>query len=155
MSVRIQSEDFDMAAEMKALSESEEGQSPGAISVFSGLVRDYHGDKRITALTLEHYPEMTQKELERIRHEAMQRWALSKAVIIHRIGRLLPAEQIVFVGCAAAHREEAFNATQFIMDFLKTQAPFWKAEEIDGETRWVNAEASDEAAAARWLKNSD
>jgi molybdopterin synthase catalytic subunit len=155
MGVRIQTEDFNVSDEIKALSQGKVGAIPGAVATFTGLVRDRHHDKTITAITLEHYPGMTEKEMGRIRDEAMTRWPLSQAVVIHRVGRLLPADQIVFVGCASSHRKAAFDAVCFIMDFLKTDAPFWKAEEIDGGVNWVDARTSDNLAAARWAKDSD
>ena len=119
---------------------------------FTGLVRDLYQDKTITAMTLEHYPGMTEKELTRIYEEAMARWPISKATIIHRVGRLEAGEQIVFVGCASAHREAAFEACHFIMDFLKTDAPFWKAEESEAGINWVDARDSDRSALKKWQK---
>lgn len=148
--IRIQHDDFDHAAETRALGARGDGGWPGAVVTFTGLVRDHAGEATITAMTLEHYPGMTEAELTRIRDEAMARWPLSRAVIIHRIGRLEPGDQIVFVGCASAHRDAAFEAARFIMDFLKTDAPFWKAEETGGKTRWVDARDSDTAAKKRW-----
>ncbi|PDH65333.1 MAG: hypothetical protein CNE91_03350, partial [SAR116 cluster bacterium MED-G04] len=109
--------------------------------------------QNITAMTLEHYPGMTEKELARIRQEAMDRWPITKAVIIHRIGRLEAGAQIVFVGCASPHRDAAFEAARFIMDFLKTDAPFWKAEEKNGEIAWVDARESDDRAKLRWQQD--
>ena len=157
MSVRVQEEDFDIAAETRALSHasdeggaSEGAGSAGAVVTFTGLVRDMAGTQAITAMTLEHYPGMTERALERIRQDAMMRWPLSNATIIHRIGRLLAGEQIVFVGCASAHRDAAFEAARFMMDYLKTDAPFWKAEEHDGKITWVTAQESDSVAVARW-----
>ena len=133
MTVRVSTEDFDPAAEMASLAAAGDDGFPGAVVTFTGLVRDIAGDSRITAMTLEHYPGMTEAELNRIRDEAMSRWPLSRAIIIHRIGRLMAGEQIVFVGCASPHRDAAFEAARFMMDFLKTDAPFWKAEERDGD----------------------
>lgn len=164
MSIRVQTEDFDMAAEYRALSDAQTGQTsghtsghttgqvPGAVVTFTGLVRDLYQDKTITAMTLEHYPGMTEKELTRIYEEAMARWPISKATIIHRVGRLEAGEQIVFVGCASAHREAAFEACHFIMDFLKTDAPFWKAEESEAGINWVDARDSDRSALKKWQK---
>ncbi|MCE2517300.1 MAG: molybdopterin synthase catalytic subunit MoaE [Alphaproteobacteria bacterium] len=153
MTVRVQTEDFDAGAEIGALSSAEPGAIPGAVVSFTGLVRDRHGGKIVHAMTLEHYPGMTEKELMRIRDEAMARWPITKATIIHRVGRLLAADQIVFVGCASPHRDAAFEAARFMMDFLKTDAPFWKAEETEDGTQWVDARDSDNAAAARWSKD--
>ena len=157
MTVRIQTEDFNAGAEIAALSAAEPGTIPGtipgAVVSFTGLVRDRHGGKPVHAMTLEHYPGMTEKELLRIRDTAMARWPISRATIIHRVGRLLAADQIVFVGCASPHRDAAFEAARFMMDFLKTDAPFWKAEETDDGTHWVEARDSDNDAAARWSKD--
>ena len=153
MDIRIQEEDFDIAAEMEALGAAGADGHPGAVATFTGHVRGKAGGREIAAMTLEHYPGMTEAELARIRDEAMARWPLSKAVVIHRTGRLLPGDRIVFVGCASAHRDAAFEAARFIMDFLKTDAPFWKAEEIDGEAVWVEAAESDSLARERWRKD--
>ena len=150
MGVRVQSGDFDAASEMRALGEAGPGGYPGAVVAFTGLVRDMAGGRPVTAMTIEHYPGMTESEIERIRGEAMERWPLEKAVVIHRTGRLLAGERIVFVGCSSAHRDAAFEAARFIMDFLKTDAPFWKAEESDGEVTWVEASESDAKARQRW-----
>ncbi|MGU9961944.1 MAG: molybdopterin synthase catalytic subunit MoaE [Candidatus Puniceispirillales bacterium WSBS_2018_MAG_OTU23] len=148
MTVRIQTDDFDIGVETDLL----RSNNAGAVVSFTGLVRDLHGDTTITAMTLEHYPGMTEKELHRIRDEAIARWPISNATIIHRVGRLLPADKIVFVGCTAPHREAAFDATRYIMDFLKTDAPFWKAEESENGVTWLDARDSDRSAAARWKK---
>ena len=156
MTIRVQTEDFDMAAEYRALSTASVGETPnasvGAVVTFTGLVRDLYQDKTIHAMTLEHYPGMTEKELTRIYDEAMSRWPITKATIIHRVGRLLAGDQIVFVGCASAHREAAFEACHFIMDFLKTDAPFWKAEETDAGITWVDARDTDKTALKKWQK---
>jgi molybdopterin synthase catalytic subunit len=153
MSIRISPDDFDPASEIAALQEPDDDGYPGAVVTFTGLVRDMAQDSKITAMTLEHYPGMTESELARIRDEAMQRWPLTKAVIIHRIGRLTAGEQIVFVGCASSHRDAAFDAARFMMDFLKTDAPFWKAEERGGEVTWVEEKESDNAARERWQRD--
>lgn len=150
MTIRVQTEDFDISQEIKALSAAPAGEIPGAVVSFTGLVRDRHSGKSITAMTLEHYPGMTEKELTRIRDEAFARWPITKATIIHRVGRLMAADQIVFVGCASPHRDAAFEAARYIMDFLKTDAPFWKAEETEEGVKWVDARESDRSAAARW-----
>ena len=146
MSVRVQTEDFDVGVESRAL----QAETVGGIALFVGTVRGLSSDDGVTAMTLEHFPGMTESELERIEAEARQRWPLEDVTIIHRVGRLLPGEQIVMVAAASAHRQAAFDAAQFIMDFLKTDAPFWKAEERDGKTSWVEAKDSDDAARARW-----
>ena len=146
MSVRVQTGDFDVGAESRAL----QAETVGGIALFVGTVRGLSSDDGVTAMTLEHFPGMTESELERIEAEARQRWPLEDVTIIHRVGRLLPGEQIVMVAAASAHRQAAFDAAQFIMDFLKTEAPFWKAEERDGKTSWVDAKDSDDAARDRW-----
>ena len=150
MTIRVQTEDFDLAAEYQLLRQAPQGELPGAVVTFTGLVRDLYKGKTITAMTLEHYPGMTEKELTRIYDEAMARWPIQKTTIIHRVGRLMASDQIVFVGCASAHREAAFEATHFIMDFLKTDAPFWKAEETDAGINWVDARDSDRSALKKW-----
>ena len=123
MTVRVQSEDFDVGAESRAL----QAETVGGIALFVGTVRGQSSDDGVTAMVLEHFPGMTEGELERIEAEARARWPLEDVTIIHRVGRLLPGEQIVLVAAASAHRRAAFDAAQFIMDFLKTDAPFWKA----------------------------
>ena len=146
MAVRVQTEDFDVGAESRAL----QADTVGAIALFVGTVRGLSSDNGVTAMTLEHYPGMTESELERIETEARARWPLDDVTIIHRVGRLEAGDQIVLVGAASAHRQAAFDAAQFIMDFLKTDAPFWKAEERGDETTWVDARESDDAARKRW-----
>ena len=142
--IRIQAADFDAAAELAALR-----PGAGAVASFTGLVR---GEAGLTALTIEHYRAMTQKQIARIADEAASRWPLTGITVIHRIGRLEPGAQIVLVAVAATHRGEAFAACEFLMDYLKTEAPFWKQEEFGAVTHWVEARSSDEAAAARWKK---
>lgn len=145
MSVRVQTDDFDIAAECDALN----GQkfAAGALSTFTGLVR---GDDDLIALTLEHYPGMTEREITRHVEQAHARWPLLGTTVIHRVGRLVPGDRIVFVGVAAPHRQPAFEACEFLMDYLKTRAPFWKEEERAGGRIWVQSRDSDEAAAQRW-----
>lgn len=150
MTIRVQEDDFDLAAEYQRLSTAPKGALPGAVVTFTGLVRDLYKGKEIHAMTLEHYPGMTEKELIRIRDEAQARWQLQNVTIIHRVGRLMAGDQIVFVGCSSAHREAAFEAAHFIMDFLKTDAPFWKAEETDEGINWVDARDSDRSALDKW-----
>jgi molybdopterin synthase catalytic subunit len=146
MSVRVQSEPFDMGAEVRAFSEAATGA--GAVVTFSGLVRDEGGT--LSAMEIEHYPGMTEKALGQIRDEAMARWSLADALIIHRFGLLEPGEQIMMVATAARHRADAFAAAEFLMDYLKSRAPFWKKERsAEGET-WVAAKSEDEAALKRW-----
>lgn len=146
MAVRVQTEDFDVGAESRAL----QAETVGGIALFVGTVRGLSSDDGVTALVLEHFPGMTESELERIETEARARWPLEEVTIIHRVGRLLPADQIVLVATASAHRQAAFDAAQFIMDFLKTDAPFWKAEERGNDRHWVEARDSDNAARGRW-----
>ncbi len=146
--IRVQSEDFDAGAEIAA--SRERAGDAGGLCSFIGVVREGAGPEAIVAMTIEHYPGMTEKELARIEAEALQRWPLEDVVIIHRIGRLVPGDQIVLVLCVSAHRKAAIEATEFLIDWLKTKAPFWKSEEAAGETRWVAARASDDEAAAKW-----
>lgn len=145
MTVRVQQEDFDLGAEAEALGR---GGEAGAVVTFTGHVRG--AADGVEAMTLEHYPGMTEAALEEIEAEAMRRWPLTGAVIIHRVGRLLPGERIMMVATASPHRAAAFEAAEFLMDYLKTRAPFWKKEETGGEARWVDAREADDTAAARW-----
>ena len=142
--VRVQIEDFDVGAEDERL----QGASPevGAVVSFVGTVRG--GEVR--SMTLEHYPGMTEKSLEALVEEARRRWFLTAVTVIHRVGRLMPGERIVFVGVASRHRADAFAACEFLIDRLKTEAPFWKKEETEGVARWVEARESDEKRARRW-----
>lgn len=149
MSVRISEDDFDIAAEHEVLKSSD----AGAIVTFTGTVRDLTDGGGLNAMTLEHYPGMTESEIESIIVEAKTRWPLKKITVIHRVGRLLPKENIVFVGCSSAHRGAAFDGANFIMDFLKTKAPFWKLEDGPDGAVWVDARASDMAAISRWNKS--
>lgn len=148
MSVSVQEADFDVGAEIAALSTG--CAEVGAVASFVGLVRDSGQGKNVQAMTLEHYPGMTETALAEIVAQARQRWALLEVRVIHRHGRLLPGDRIVFVGVASAHRGDAFAACQFIMDYLKTRAPFWKREETPDGSHWVDAKESDDQAAARW-----
>lgn len=143
--IRIQRDDIDVAAETAALA-SRSGDA-GAIVTFAGLVRT---DGGLRALTLEHYPAMTEREIARHAEEARKRWPLLGITIVHRVGRLVPAERIVFVAVAAMHRHAAFEACEFLMDYLKVRAPFWKQEERDDGTSWVETRESDDLAAGRW-----
>ena len=146
MRIRIQPEAFDLNAEVTALAE---GGASGAVATFTGHVRQEDG---LTGLTLEHYPGMTEAEITRMAEEAARRWPLTGVTVIHRVGTLKPGEPIVLVAVAAAHRAEAFAACEFLMDYLKTQAPFWKEETRGGARSWVAAKESDDAAAERWKK---
>ncbi|MEL6477388.1 MAG: molybdopterin synthase catalytic subunit MoaE [Pseudomonadota bacterium] len=144
--ISIQTEDFDIAAESRRLTAGK--TDIGAVASFTGLVRG--SDETTRAMKLEHYPGMTERALSAIAAEASSRWPLQGIRIIHRVGRLLPGEQIVLVLTASRHRAAAFEAAHFIMDYLKTRAPFWKREETPEGARWVDARDSDDHAAARW-----
>lgn len=148
--IRVQREDFDIGAELDALTRG--NATIGGLASFVGLVRDLGGDLR--AMTLEHYPGMTERELEAIDAEAQRRWPLQATLIIHRYGRLEPGDRIVLVATASAHRQAAFESCQFLMDWLKTKAPFWKLEETAAGEKWVEAHAADDAAAKRWQARS-
>ena len=149
--IRVQREDFDVGAEMARLSDGRHGV--GGVCAFVGLVRDLAGEAAVGAMTLEHYAAMTEKELTRIEDEARSRWDLVDSLIIHRYGRLEPGDRIVLVATASAHRQAAFEACHFLLDWLKTQAPFWKLEETPDGPQWVDAQASDDEAAARWVRD--
>jgi molybdopterin synthase catalytic subunit len=148
MNVRVQTGDFDVSAEMAALRKG--NAKIGAIASFVGLVRDLNEGDAVSTMTLEHYPGMTEKALEQIIAQAQSRWDIYDALVVHRVGTLLPLDQIVLVIVTSAHRGEAFAACEFLMDYLKTQAPFWKKEETPKGGRWVDARESDDTAAARW-----
>lgn len=145
--IRVQTEDFDIGAELKALTDGR--TDIGAVVTFSGLVRDTNGGT-VSSMELEHYPGMTEKELSRIEAEAHKRWPLQASLIVHRVGKLSPGDNIVLVVAASAHRQAAFDAASFLMDYLKTRAPFWKREETGDKSRWVDARESDGKAAAKW-----
>ena len=146
--VRVQAADFDAGRELDALTRGR--TDVGAVASFVGLVRSANDGSAVNGMTLEHYPGMTERALEEICAKAHARWDLADTVVIHRVGALAPGERIVLVGVASAHRGEAFAACEFIMDFLKTRAPFWKKEETPEGGRWVDARESDEIAAGRW-----
>jgi molybdopterin synthase catalytic subunit len=148
MSVRVQTEDFDAGQELAELRHGD--RAVGAVAAFIGTVRDVNADAAVASMTLEHYPGMTEKALQAIVDDAKARWDITDALVIHRVGALKPADQIVLVGVTSAHRGEAFAACEFIIDYLKTRAPFWKKEETSAGARWVDARASDDDAAARW-----
>lgn len=150
MTVRIQEADFDLGAEIAALRAND--PRIGALVSFVGLVRDISEGSSISEMTLEHYPGMTEKALEEIVAEAKVRWEIYGALVIHRVGPLKPCAQIVLVAVTSAHRGEAFAACEFIMDYLKTRAPFWKREATPEGARWVDARDSDDSAATRWQK---
>jgi molybdopterin synthase catalytic subunit len=146
--IRVQQEDFDVGAEIKALTKG--NPSIGGVVSFIGLVREIAGDRSIDTMALEHYPGMTEKMLARIEEEAQERWNLDASLIIHRYGPLNPGDQIVLTITASAHRQDAFEANEFLMDWLKTKAPFWKREAGADGDNWVEAKDSDDVAAARW-----
>ena len=148
MPVRVQREDFDIGAEIAAFRRANPGI--GAIASFIGLVRDVNEGDSVAAMMLEHYPGMTEKALEDIVAQAKARWDIIDALVIHRVGELKPLDQIVLVVVTGAHRGAAFDACEFIMDYLKTQAPFWKKEQTAQGARWVEARTSDDQAAERW-----
>jgi molybdopterin synthase catalytic subunit len=150
MPIRIQEEDFDLSAEIAALRKGD--PRVGAVVSFLGTVRDLNEGSQVKAMTLEHYPGMTEKSLEDILSQAKSRWDIYQSFVIHRVGPLLPEDQIVLVAVTSAHRGEAFAACEFIMDYLKTAAPFWKKEDTEEGSRWVDARVTDGAAMARWSK---
>jgi molybdopterin synthase catalytic subunit len=151
VTIRIQQADFDVAKEIAALTKGR--TDIGAVVSFSGICRGSEGEGNIAALTLEHYPGMAEAEIKRHADEAMSRWPLDGLTVVHRFGRIEPGENIVLVVTASKHRQAAFQAAEFLMDYLKTSAPFWKREESGGGTGWVEAHEHDDAAAARWTKS--
>lgn len=148
--IRVQENDFDVSTEIAALRKGD--PRVGAVVTFLGTVRDLNDGSQVKEMTLEHYPNMTEKALEEIVAQAKSRWDIYQALVIHRVGPLLPEDQIVLVAVTSAHRGEAFAACEFIMDYLKTAAPFWKKEETPDGGRWVDSRVTDEAAMARWKK---
>jgi molybdopterin synthase catalytic subunit len=148
MTVRVQAEDFDTGDEIARMRKG--NPKVGAIAAFVGVVRDLNEGDSVAGMTLEHYPGMTERSIEAIVAEARSRWEIFEALVVHRVGTLAPTDQIVLVVVSAAHRGEAFAACEFLMDYLKTRAPFWKNERVAGGSRWVEARASDDEAAARW-----
>src|SRR5271165_5095366 len=150
VTIRIQENDFDIAAEIAALTQAR--TDIGAVVSFSGICRGSEGGETIAALTLEHYPGMAEAEIARHAETAMSRWPLTGLTVIHRVGRIAPGENIVLVLTASAHRQAAFHAAEFLMDYLKANAPFWKREESAAGTSWIEARDHDDEAAARWAK---
>jgi molybdopterin synthase catalytic subunit len=146
--VVVQTADFDLGAEVAALRAGDAGV--GAVAAFVGTVRDRNDGLGVSAMELEHYPGMTERSIDAMIDAAMQRFAIRGARVIHRVGRLQPQDQIMMVAVTSAHRGQAFEACEFLMDYLKTQAPFWKKEQTPDGARWVDARASDDAAIARW-----
>jgi molybdopterin synthase catalytic subunit len=151
VTIRIQEADFDVAQEISTLTKGR--TDIGAVVSFSGICRGSENDEPIAALTLEHYPDMAEAEIARHAETALSRWPLTGLTVIHRIGRIVPGENIVLVLTASAHRQAAFAAAEFLMDYLKANAPFWKREESAGGTSWVEARHHDDDAAARWTKS--
>ena len=152
MAVRVQTGDFDVGAEITALRRA--NPKVGAVASFIGVVRDLNEGDSVATLTLEHYPGMTEKSLEEIVTQAKSRWDIFDALIVHRVGELRPLDQIVLVVVTSAHRGESFAACEFIMDYLKTRAPFWKKERTPEGARWVDARSTDDAAAERWTADA-
>ena len=154
MAVRVQAEAFDSGAEVARLTAGR--HDIGAVVAFTGIVRGADNGRSLSAMTLEHYPGMTEAELERVEAEAYGRWPLAASLIVHRVGELKPGEPIVLVVTASAHRRAAFEAAEFLMDYLKTRAPFWKKETgADGSGQWVDARESDDTAVERWGRGRD
>lgn len=152
--IRVQANAFDPLAELVPVHAA--GPQVGGVVSFVGLMRDLNQGDRVHSMTLEHYPGMTEKALAAIVDEAGQRWALDMVRVVHRVGEVLPQDPIVLVAVASAHRGEAFRACEFIIDYLKTRAPFWKREDMsDGQSRWVEARDSDDVAAASWADGSE
>lgn len=149
-SIRIQEKDFDVSAELAALRKGD--PRVGAVVTFLGTVRDMNDGSSVKGMTLEHYSGMTEKALQEILYQAKSRWDLYQTLVIHRVGLLLPEDQIVMVAVTSAHRGEAFAACEFIIDYLKTAAPFWKKEDTPEGGRWVDARVTDETAMSRWEK---
>ena len=149
--VRVQAGDFDLGAELARLREND--ARVGAVVSFVGTVRDMNDGSQVSEMELEHYPGMTERALEAIVAQASERWPLYNALVIHRVGPLAPLEQIVLVAVSAAHRGEAFAACEFIIDYLKTDAPFWKKEQTPDGARWVDARLSDDGAKAKWVRS--
>jgi molybdopterin synthase catalytic subunit len=153
MPIRVQTEDFDLGKEVAALRADQ--PQVGAVAAFIGTVRDMNDGAGVSEMELEHYPGMTEKALEDIVAQAKARWSIFDALVIHRVGPLKPLDQIVLVAVTSAHRGEAFAACEFIMDYLKTQAPFWKKEQTPQGARWVDARVTDDKALAKWGVKSD
>lgn len=151
MKILVQTDDFDVAHELKELRIGK--PAIGAVALFVGLVRDINDGQAVGGMTLEHYPGMTEKSLEAIAREAQSRWRLEHVTVIHRVGQLFPEDQIVLVAVASSHRPNAFAACEFVMDYLKTSAPFWKKESTSNGDRWVEARETDEARLKKWIKD--
>ncbi len=152
MKIRVQTEDFSVEKEAALLRSS---PNVGALVLFVGSVRDINDDRSVSCMTLQHYPGMTEKALEAIVKKAKDRWSIEDATVIHRVGPLKPTDQIVFVGVSSMHRGDAFKACEFIIDYLKTEAPFWKKELTTEGEKWVEAKESDEQTRNRWLSDDN
>lgn len=148
ISIRVQTEDFDLTEELNRLRSGR--YDIGAVVSFLGTVRDIHGDETVLSMELEHYPGMTEQVLKEIAGEACSRWDIAGLTVIHRVGRLKPSDQIVLIAVGSRHRSEAFRACEYIIDLLKTRAPFWKKEETRGGSRWVASKEDDDTAAKKW-----
>ena len=151
--IRAQTEDFDIGAEISKMTAG--NTEIGGLASFVGLVRDYAGDEKISSMTLEHYPGMTEKQLSRLEAEARERWDLQDVLIIHRYGTLNPGDRIVLVVTASAHREASLESCQFLIDWLKTKAPFWKLEDRESGAQWVESRSEDSVAADKWVRVTD
>lgn len=151
--IRVQTEDFDIGAEISRMTAG--NTEIGGLASFVGLVRDYAGDEKISSMTLEHYPGMTEKQLAKLEAEARERWDLQDVLIVHRYGRLNPGDRIVLVVTASAHREASLESCQFLIDWLKTKAPFWKLEDRESGAQWVESRAEDSVAADKWVRVTD
>jgi molybdopterin synthase catalytic subunit len=149
--IRVQKEDFDVGAEINRMTRG--NTSVGGLVCFVGLVRDMAGGERITSMTLEHYPGMTERQLEKLEADARRRWPLQEMLIIHRYGRLEPGDRIVLVVTASAHREASLESCHFLIDWLKTKAPFWKLEDTEAGSQWVASREEDDEAARRWIED--
>ena len=147
--IKVQAEDFDIGAEIGGLSGGD--TAIGGLACFVGLVRDVAGEATISSMTLEHYPGMTERQLEKIEAEARRRWQLGEVLIIHRYGELTPGDRIVLVATTSAHRDDALESCRFLIDWLKTKAPFWKLESTESGEQWVEARDSDRVAEERWI----
>ncbi len=151
--IKVQTDDFDIATLYQQLTNNElNPHGYGAIVTFVGKVRDFNQQQQVAAMALEHYPGMTEKSLEEIIVQAKARWPIGEPIIIHRVGELLPGDQIVYIGVASAHRKAAFEACEFLIDYLKIKAPFWKKEQTDSGYQWVDARETDQSAANKWAK---
>jgi len=149
--IKVQTDDFDIADLYQQLTDNElNPHGYGAIVTFVGKVRDFNQQQKVAAMALEHYPGMTEKSLEQIVEQAKSRWPIGDPIIIHRVGELLPGDQIVYIGVASAHRKAAFEACEFLIDYLKIKAPFWKKEQTDTGYQWVDARETDHCAADKW-----